>query len=379
MSLAAQAAREDAATAKLAFRSFAQVTTKVPTGTGFAAANNAEPKSTVTQASTPAQVKPLSTATAVKKYSPPHLRGDKAVKGISDAEMVAPASKSLGVLSLKSWRKSSPDADTPTSMTSESSSTPAKTVSYATVLSGRAIQLLPHDEAEAQRVARNLSRYRREKGLSEESVFTSMRKVVAAKQGFLRPKPLINNDVPMSESTSVYLKGLPPKTTYKDILEHIHCGQIWTTYIDEPAPPAHPFAAAKIAFFTRAQAECFTDDVKHRGNYLVRGQSVHMCNWDRRAEPEHSDAKETRCLQIRGPAGIMGWAFFEREFSEKMDLKITEYFEVFKDDDEGYRTFQINFGGVFSQSRAVAKAISKDFVGVYTYGYVADPCNDGKY
>lgn len=285
--------------------------------------------------------------------------------------------KSRQIMSLTNWRARS-DTVATTSSALVRSAPKAAPLSVAKVVSpSTAVAALPRQEAEAERVSKEMSQYRKEHGLTEESYFTSMVKVQAERMGVARPKPIINTSVPPSESTAVYLKGLPADTTYYSLLQNIHCGQIWHTYIDPANPPKQPTCAAKVAFLTRAQAEAFMSDIAE-GRYSVRGQRVANAIWDRRAEMERADLKESRCIQIQGPANMMEWAWFEKEFTAKMDLKITEFFEVDSKDPTS-KIFQINFAGIFAQSRAVVKSIEKDFGDIYSFRYVADPCNDGAY
>lgn len=295
---------------------------------------------------------------------------------LTAAGSTMPTTNSRDILSLQSWRtKATPSATA--SLTSFPVTSKAAPSSYAKVVSSAAGALLPRRDSEAQRVKEEVSKYRRDNGLSEESYFTPMVKLTAEQTGVLRPKPIANNSVPVSESTAVYLKGLPGDTTYYDLLMNIHCGQIWHTYIDPPNPPKQLTAAAKVSFLTRIQAEAFMNDIEC-GRYFVRGQRVINCIWDRRCEMVRPDVMDSRCIQIKGPNNMMEWAWFEREFTTKMDLKITDFFDV-ECNEPGSRIFQINFSGIYAQSRAVIKALEKDFSDIYHFRYVPDPCNDNAY
>lgn len=234
---------------------------------------------------------------------------------------------------------------------------------------------LPKEEDEAERVARQVKEYRQYHGLSQASHFTPMIKVEAEQAGIRRPQaPFIGMNTPIEHSTAVYLKGLPAATTYKDLLENVRAGKIWHTYIDAPNPPLQPSAAAKVAFCTRASALKFVEQIK-LGQYSVCGQRMYAGLWDRRCEPERRNMADTRCIQIQGPAIMMEWSWFEREFATKMDLKITEFFEVHSKDVDS-KIFQINFAGIFAQSRAVVKALEKDYSDIYSYRYIPDPCDN---
>jgi hypothetical protein len=78
-----------------------------------------------------------------------------------------------------------------------------------------------------------------------------------------------STDIPEEQDCSVWITGLPPKSTENQLLGAIRdIGRVWQTHIVPPSGH-HATAAAKVTFFTAAAAQRMI--ARYSGGNFVEG------------------------------------------------------------------------------------------------------------
>jgi hypothetical protein len=128
--------------------------------------------------------------------------------------------------------------------------------------------------------------------------------------------------IPEHENCSVFITGLPPQVTYRELLGSIwDTGRVRATVINLPTD-RHQTAAAKVTFFTAAAARIFIS----RANIqcFTVGGCLTRVRPDRNRVAEATDpAHHTRCIMITGPREIVNvenlCAYFSAHFVYEID------------------------------------------------------------
>ncbi len=243
-----------------------------------------------------------------------------------------------------------------------------------------------------------------------------------------------SDHVPAHLNTSLFLVGLPPAAKVGDLLRAVAAlgpvGRIFAASVSSPDPARGlPLAAAKISFFTRAQAERLkalidaqqlvmyglppistttmtwaptttttpTPPPTQVRTYVVR------CAWnrDRKAPRQCVQANECRVLVIRGPRTVVNRRAMAAFFDEKFRYELEDVWVLGQDgrgqrvDEEGglgddmatgswgndgmtEQTMVWRFASFQSQAIAAKMALNQERKMVHIE-YGRDPCEWGRF
>lgn len=183
--------------------------------------------------------------------------------------------------------------------------------------------------------------------------------------------------VPAEVNCCIYIEGLHPQTTYRDLFQSVR-GKILRTHI---TPPQHkyPTAAAKIGFCTRRDAVNTYNHIVN-GNMYIRGHVVRMVrwNWDGHREEEVYFKHQTRVLIIEGPTELMSFELFEKLWSTKIHYDLEARFRV-PCNNQGRTRYEYRFGSIANQAEAAKWIIEREPIlagKLYEVTYGQDPCDD---
>ncbi|EPE08252.1 hypothetical protein F503_01035 [Ophiostoma piceae UAMH 11346] len=201
--------------------------------------------------------------------------------------------------------------------------------------------------------------------------------------------------VPTHTNTSLFLMGLPPNTSIGGLLRAIAMlgptGRIFAASVNPPDPTRRlPLAAAKVSYFTRAQAEQLKAlvDSQQLVMYAEDSPAPHVvrCSWnrDKKAPRRCVQASECRVLRIRGPRDVVNFtyltAYFEGKF--RYDLQDVQVVAHSQNESGGRtsdeQTMEWRFASFQSQAIAAKMALNQERKMVRVE-YGRDPCEWGEY
>lgn len=242
---------------------------------------------------------------------------------------------------------------------------------------------IPAEEVHRQLVERASSEPR-----SDASAFRPMKRILLNQgieidelQG--PPQPLgkaAGPKVPEHVNTVIYMEGLHPETTYRDLFRALR-GKILRTHIASPNKK-FPTAAAKVGFFKRIDALKTMHAVK-TGQMYIRGLQVPIVkwNWDGATEEQiiHNAHLHSRVIHIKGPSNVMNMEFFDNLFKSKIYFDLEDKFEV-PCNEEGMTRYEWRFGSIPNQAEAAVWIIEREpnlkESGIEV-SYGPDPCEMG--
>ncbi|ORY66134.1 uncharacterized protein BCR38DRAFT_483787 [Pseudomassariella vexata] len=137
-------------------------------------------------------------------------------------------------------------------------------------------------------------------------------------------------DIPVDESTALYLVNLPPTCTPRELLQAIrNVGKIHASSVSPPSGQ-YDTSAAKLVFWTRAAAEKFIDLV-NRGEFSVNGY-IPVVTMNKFKAPEQPASQHSRVLQVSGPSQIVQQDYLERFFQKTFAYDLDEFVEMYRTD-----------------------------------------------
>ena len=182
-------------------------------------------------------------------------------------------------------------------------------------------------------------------------------------------------DIPAGENCSLFVIGLPPDVTTRQLLASIRrAGRIYATHINPPEPEKnHLSSAAKIIFFEVEAARRFCESAS-LGGFVVGGQKARVVhNRIRTAaapDPKHS----SRVLIIYGPKHMVNAETLTVFFRSKLDFQIDEIINLPSPANQpGFGLIEYRFGSYRCQAQAAKMALSREFSEIKVY-YGVDPC-----
>ncbi|RYP19626.1 hypothetical protein DL765_003219 [Monosporascus sp. GIB2] len=121
-------------------------------------------------------------------------------------------------------------------------------------------------------------------------------------------------NIPESESTAIYVEGLPADCTVRELLRAARgTGKLWASNVSPPTPQ-HPGSCGKLVFWARAGADRLLA-MHAGGRFLVRGAAptVKMNRWRSAARPEGDP--RSRVVVVRGPARVANRPYLDAFFA----------------------------------------------------------------
>ncbi|KAK1830983.1 hypothetical protein QBC39DRAFT_259705, partial [Podospora conica] len=185
-------------------------------------------------------------------------------------------------------------------------------------------------------------------------------------------------DIPMEQSTSLFIKDLPADVTIPQILGAIRkTGKVYSLFLNPPTPP-HTGSAAKLCFFTREAAATFFGNT--RGGFLVNGHMATVI-WNRVLLAEHVGPQydeASRVVIVQGPKDLVNAETIADIIAKEIrlyDLVLvieTDYTLVTS---KGYWELEVHFGSFRAQGHSafivLNRALGEKGVKV---SYGPDPC-----
>ncbi|KAI0385013.1 hypothetical protein F5Y04DRAFT_277077 [Hypomontagnella monticulosa] len=123
-----------------------------------------------------------------------------------------------------------------------------------------------------------------------------------------------SQDIPIEASCSVWITGLPPDCTIRQLLTHIRsAGKIFTSNIS-PADHENQTSAAKVVFWDRAGLDRFLNQYVW-GTFVIRSyKPIVVMNRIRVAAQPPSE--RSRVIRIVGPFYIVNQQYLEQYFNK---------------------------------------------------------------
>jgi hypothetical protein len=193
-------------------------------------------------------------------------------------------------------------------------------------------------------------------------------------------------DIPDEVNCSVWVTRLPPDCTYRDLLRAVAVhrpGKVFATVISPPKKPENwrqarlsstRCSAAKIVFYNAESARDIID-VAEEGNFIVNDYKAHIIPNKIKVAPQASTNRTTRCVEITGPAELVGEAeltpLFNRFFWWETEcvLVLNEWFEC----GLKFRTIEWRFASYQAQASSAWHTII-DHCPAAAVHYAQDPC-----
>ncbi|KAK5660019.1 hypothetical protein OQA88_13487 [Cercophora sp. LCS_1] len=191
----------------------------------------------------------------------------------------------------------------------------------------------------------------------------------------------LNACIPVMETCSFWLQGLPPGCTYHDLLSPIRgVGRIWSTITKPPLPPAPekpygtPTSAAKIVFFELEAAQEFLNRF-YRDGFSVNGFHAKLAHNRVRAEAQtrrHRDV--SRVVTVRGPKGLVNTEYLLEAFRGKFTFDMDEINTIWEGNKS--RALEFRFGSFRAQAQSAHRLLRSelDIPRKLHVLYGTDPC-----
>ncbi|KAI1379162.1 hypothetical protein F4677DRAFT_453234 [Hypoxylon crocopeplum] len=167
--------------------------------------------------------------------------------------------------------------------------------------------------------------------------------------------------IPIQQSCSVWIIGLPPNCTLSQLLSNVRgAGKIFRCYINPPSG-VNETAAAKIVFWDRAGTDSFLNQYVWGCFRVGQYRPTVTMNRIRTGEQPQSDC--TRVLRIVGPDSIINerylTAFFERHFYYELEEATVIHHNVANQT----ARIEFRFSSYKAQSASAAELMEKAIVG----------------
>ncbi len=179
-------------------------------------------------------------------------------------------------------------------------------------------------------------------------------------------------DIPIAESCSLFVTGLPPDVTTQELLAPIRkMGRIYATHINRPQPErGHFSSAAKIVFFEKeAAAKFFT--WSNINGFIVNGHRARVVyNRIRTAEDKRL---ASRVVCIAGPPLLVNESVLQRYFATKFAFQVDEVLDHGIDENDN-ALVEFRFGSFRCQAQAAVLTLNCECPEYITAFYGLDPC-----
>ncbi|KAK0715914.1 hypothetical protein B0H67DRAFT_666353 [Lasiosphaeris hirsuta] len=185
-------------------------------------------------------------------------------------------------------------------------------------------------------------------------------------------------DIPEAENCALWIIGLPPHMTTRNLLASIRgCGRVYATSISPPDPSKQiTSSAVKVVFFDRASTERFMG--RYGGFFPIAGHE----GWNTRGiritpnrirVREYAGPREhSRVLHVFGDAAVVNLAFLRDFFSSRFDYQ-EDNFEELGIDERGWATVECAFGSFRAQSLIARDALARELSNIQAR-FAPDPC-----
>jgi hypothetical protein len=181
-------------------------------------------------------------------------------------------------------------------------------------------------------------------------------------------------DIPDEENCSVWITGLPPRTTHNQLLSEIRgVGRVYATVINPPDPDhGHTTAAAKVVFFTLASAHEFYAKA-HRERFIINGYTTRV-SWNRIKSAEHPNPGDrSRVLMLQGAPEFVNERSLTVWFLERFTFEIDKVIE--RNVTSNLAIVEYRFGSYRCQAEAAKMALAREKSDVvWNLRYGEDPC-----
>ncbi|KAI2632230.1 hypothetical protein GGR54DRAFT_634993 [Hypoxylon sp. NC1633] len=185
----------------------------------------------------------------------------------------------------------------------------------------------------------------------------------------------VGANVPEEKNTSLWVTGLPAKTTLQSVLAAItKTGNVRSAVLNGP-DESHTTAAAAISFFTRQAAQTLFQKWQ-RGEFTVNGvRPIVMWNRNRVAEEERHSYR-SRVLLIAGDPAIVNRDYLDWFFSSKFVYQIDQIINhgIVSGSEGPIARLEYRFGSFRSQAESARMALSMELAGFLLTSYGEDPC-----
>lgn len=188
-------------------------------------------------------------------------------------------------------------------------------------------------------------------------------------------------NIPDEQNCSLWITGLPPNVTVRELLGAIHnVGKIYATVVNPPHDH-HLLSAAKVTFFTPAGARALLSQCNGPDNRgLVVGDYRARVRYNRNAveQPGWVPEDHTRAMIISGPRDIINIEFLMDYFRRRFDFQVEDIDVLVAG--HSINVFEWRFGSYRAQANSAWKALRGDPVFRRDYPkvdvrFVRDPCD----
>ncbi len=182
-------------------------------------------------------------------------------------------------------------------------------------------------------------------------------------------------DIPESQSSCLFMNGLPPHVDMKLLLGTLAkegpFGRVYATSLLPPKPhEGHFTAAAKIQFFRHDAAQRLLDRANSRP-LIIGGNKVTVV-WNRYKAVDQG-GESTRVLVIAGPMEKVNVPFLSQYFREHFIFQTEEVIVRRQNRRYGTRVLEWRFGSFRAQADAAYKVLSNSNLDGIAAWFLKDP------
>lgn len=198
-------------------------------------------------------------------------------------------------------------------------------------------------------------------------------------EGHMNERFMENKKCPDDLTTSLFLMGIHPFATDKEILETVTEGKVFVFDRKMPVPGQYNSSAADLTFFNRLAAEQYMQKFALCG-INIKGRPVHVVWNKHHAWPARaSELHQTRVIMVEGKHAWVNYRQLEAFLRVDISFRLVEGYQ-YNGVNGAYGALFV-FGKVLGQSRAAFKKLREEVhkLGIadqvkITYG--PDPCGD---
>jgi hypothetical protein len=176
--------------------------------------------------------------------------------------------------------------------------------------------------------------------------------------------------IPPHKNCAVFITEIPIQATYADVLGSVRGGKIYACRF-EPDEGKFPTRAVKLVFFTRASAELFMQRNYTVGIFIL-GERVRAI-WNRIRYDAHPNPRQSRVVNITGPARWVHSKFLEEWFEPRFDYDLDRTVDM-PCPREGYATRAWRFACLRAQAEFAKMIVERELSGIFQVEYGVDPC-----
>ncbi|KAI0113895.1 hypothetical protein F4776DRAFT_674091 [Hypoxylon sp. NC0597] len=165
-----------------------------------------------------------------------------------------------------------------------------------------------------------------------------------------------SQNIEASASCSLWITGLPPDCTMKDLLSGIRsAGKIFSCNINPPSPTGRT-SAAKIVFWDRAGTNKFLNQYVW-GVFRVRDYKPKVI-MNRILVPSQTPSNQSRVVRVIGPDAIVNETYLEEYFKRHFFYDLEEFSVVHHNAETSMARVEIRFSSHRAQAAAATTWIN---------------------